>query len=167
MFSQVRDETGSKEREHENRKHAFDGALSGAFICYVDITSLGATRGVGGSRCKVSSSAPESISERPRSREYQEQSRKSIPGLPVCPRLPSVAHRPWPREPLRPASAALAWPTGRSCHGRALTRRAAPAIGAPCRRAIHRARLRSGYRAGSSPPQCPVGSLRRPPVARQ
>jgi hypothetical protein len=43
----------SKEREHENRKHAFGCALSGAFGRYVDITSLGATRRVGGGRRKV------------------------------------------------------------------------------------------------------------------
>jgi hypothetical protein len=43
----------SKERKHENRKHAFGCALSGAFGRYVDITSLGATRRVGGGRRKV------------------------------------------------------------------------------------------------------------------
>jgi hypothetical protein len=81
-----------KETKHENRKHAFSCALSGAFGRYVDITRLGAaTPRVGGGRCTMSGSGRESISDRRRIRRYEERSRTWVSGLPSRPWLSSLS----------------------------------------------------------------------------
>ena len=72
----------SKERKHENRKHAFGCVLSGTFGRYVDITRLGAVPRMGGGRCTMSGSGRESISDRRRILGYEERSCTCVPGLP-------------------------------------------------------------------------------------
>jgi hypothetical protein len=80
-----------KESKHEDRRH-FDCAISGAFGRHMDITGLGATTSrVGGGRCKMSSSGPSAISDRPRIRGYEGRSRTCVPGLPSGAWLSSVS----------------------------------------------------------------------------
>jgi hypothetical protein len=81
-----------KETKYENRKYAFDHAISGDLGRPVDIRRLGTTApGLGGGRCTMSGSGRESISDRRRIRRYEERSRTWVQGLPRGPWLPSLS----------------------------------------------------------------------------
>jgi hypothetical protein len=81
-----------KETKYENRKYAFDHAISGDLGRPVDIRRLGTTApGLGSGRCTMSGSGRESISYRRRIRRYEECSRTWVQGLPRGPWLPSLS----------------------------------------------------------------------------